>query len=190
MCACARDGVASFATTSRNLRCSAARILISVFHAASLVSIGRPKKLLPGKTNEPRFSPVFPAVSLRLATYFQYAACRVSSQILWRPGAGRHAACRAVTPRMELRRFGPCQDFLSKASSKRSRSTVTSVRPPPRSRGQRVKTSGVFSTTLGSWKPSRMQCTSSSALESAARLLLARRSEWLLRVKAVTEPRP
>ncbi len=76
--ACAREGAARLEITARNLRCSAARMSMSAFHAASVSSMGREKKLLPGSANEPRFSPV----SRRRATYFQYAACSVSSQML------------------------------------------------------------------------------------------------------------
>src|SRR5262245_49032165 len=51
--------------------------------------------------------------------------------MLWRPGAGRQAACRAVSPRRLPRRLGPCQDLRSKAWSRslRSWSRVGSLRP-------------------------------------------------------------
>lgn len=75
----------------RAARCSRSSNSLSAHHAASFrfpVS-GRGKKLLPFSANEPHFAP-----SIRLRTaYFQYAACSVSSLILWRPGPGRHAAC-------------------------------------------------------------------------------------------------
>ena len=54
------------------------------------------------------------------------AACTVSSAMLWRSGPGRHAACFAVTPRSEPRRFVPCQDRRSQATSIASRKNKTS----------------------------------------------------------------
>ena len=59
---------------------------MSRFHAASAAAdpaaanprSGRSKKLLPVSTNLPRFSRKI----FRRTTYFQYAACSVSSQML------------------------------------------------------------------------------------------------------------
>ena len=45
------------------------------------------------------------------------------SQILCRRGPGLQEASAAVTPRIELRRLGPCQAFLSNALSRLSTST-------------------------------------------------------------------
>ena len=42
------------------------------------------------------------------------------------PGAGRCAACAAVSPRSAPRRFGPCQAALSKPSSSRARRSLIS----------------------------------------------------------------
>src|SRR6185369_14392769 len=109
-------------TARRRSWCCSTRIARSCFHAASVVSMGRAKKLLPGSTNEPRFSPV----SRRRTTYFQYAAWSAYSQILCAPGAGRHAAIAGETPRREPARLGPCHDFLSNASSRRSSSRAIS----------------------------------------------------------------
>ena len=42
-------------------------------------------------------------------------------QMLWRSGAGRQEAWEAPMPRSEPRRLVPCQDFMSKAWSRRER---------------------------------------------------------------------
>src|SRR5208282_4969211 len=47
--------------------------------------------------------------------------------MLWRPGSGRHAACLAVTPLRDCRKFGPCQVFLANASSRRARMIAWSL---------------------------------------------------------------
>src|SRR5439155_12052894 len=94
---------------------------------------GRAKKLLPLSTNDPRFPPSI----LRRTAYFQYAAWSITSQILCRPGPGRHAACFAVTPLMDCLRFGPCQVFFSKpSSSSASTSFAESTGPPHVSAGE------------------------------------------------------
>ena len=83
--------------TGSRPRCAAAgaarsRTARSAFQARSVGDAGRANQLLPFSGNAPRFSPV----SRRQVAYFQYAACTTSSQMLWRPGAGRHAAACAA----------------------------------------------------------------------------------------------
>src|SRR5688572_29312720 len=56
----------------------------------------------------------------------------VSSQTLWRPGPGRRAASSALIRRSAPRRLGPCQAFLSNASSSRpSNSWISGFMGPP-----------------------------------------------------------
>src|SRR5947208_14560933 len=96
-------------------RCSRSSSFLSAFHAAcvALPFSGRGKKLLPFRANDPRLLPSI----LRRTVYFQYAACSATSQMLWRPGPGRQAASTIDTPLSDCFRFGPCQVFLSYASS-------------------------------------------------------------------------
>jgi hypothetical protein len=111
----------TLSTARRKARCSLSSNSLSVRQAVSLALpfSGRGKKLLPFNTNEPLFPP-----SIRLrTTYFQYAACSVSSHMLCRPAPGRHAACLALTPRIACLRFGPCQVFFLYASSSRLNSS-------------------------------------------------------------------
>jgi len=143
----------TFAILARNARCSRSSNSLSARHAASvaLPFSGRGKKLLPFNTNAPRFPP-----SIRLRTaYFQYAACRVSSQILCRPAPGRHAACFALTPRIACLKLGPCQVFLLYASSNsvNTSSRVFTVCPRQRSLLPRCKSPS--SSATGSASPHR-----------------------------------
>src|SRR5215472_1601175 len=108
----------ALATAEQSARCSHSSNFLSAAQAASvaLPFSGRGKKLLPFSANEPRLLPSI----LRRATYFQYAACSASSQMLCRPGPGRHAACTTETPLRDCFRFGPCHVFFSYASSSRA----------------------------------------------------------------------
>src|SRR6516225_3646065 len=111
-------------------RCSRSSSFLSAFHAASvaLPFSGRGKKLLPFSANDPRWWPSI----LRRTAYFQYAACSATSQMLWRPGAGRHAASTTDTPLSACFRFGPCQVFLSYASSNNASTSFSVFTPPSR----------------------------------------------------------
>jgi hypothetical protein len=99
----------SEATASRIAQCIRPRRAMSSCQAASESVTGRGNQLDPFSGKEPRFSPS----SRRRTTYFQYAACSATSQMLCRPSAGRCAATAALTPRTEPRRFGPCHDRRS-----------------------------------------------------------------------------
>ena len=73
-----RSAGASAATALRSVACMSANNWVSLFHALALTCCGRVIQLEPSSGNDPRCA----LVNRRHATYFQYAACTTSSQML------------------------------------------------------------------------------------------------------------
>ena len=61
-----------------------------------------------------------PASRRRTTSFHTHSEPRAHG-IEWRPAAGRHSACVAVTPRKAPRKVGPCHDARSYASSSAAR---------------------------------------------------------------------
>src|SRR5262245_26759858 len=96
-------------TSARKASCIWSRRRRSALHSASAgPPVGRLNQFDPFSGNDPRVPPV----KRRAAAYFQYAAWTTISQMLWRRGVARHAACAGVTRLTDPRRFVPCHDGL------------------------------------------------------------------------------